>query len=366
MKKTILSILLIMLVVTMVSFGVSCKGTTAETTAAATAAEETTAAATAAEETTAAATTAEETTAVAGPKETTEHPFFIYQLALSVGSDYMVECADTWTKACEEKGYKLQLFDVKDFSLELAITQFDEMIAMKPDVIVCQEMDPKAEGPSFQKAQDQGIPVIVWAGVPDRSIWPSVTCVASASFVGQGKTAAELLIEGMKKKFGENLAGRKVVVLQGKMGTGTAQQREEGIIATLHDQAPELEIIDEQSAEFNQVKGAEVMEAWLAKFDQIDGVISHDDTCLSVAAQTAEDAGRAADTVFVGIGGTKNLSYPLVKSGLLYGLAAQPASTLTLKGLEMAERVYAGEEVPFINNITNEKVTADNVDSYLE
>ena len=106
-----------------------------------------------------------------------------------------------------------------------------------------------------------------------------------------------------------------------------------------------------------------IMESWVLKYPNIDGVFGHDDT-LAVGAADAAKAAGITDIVIIGIGGSGE-GLAAVKSGDLYGTNLQSPVEDAKLAMEKAVAIANGEEVKdFFYYIPIPKVTMENVDQF--
>jgi ribose transport system substrate-binding protein len=123
-----------------------------------------------------------------------------------------------------------------------------------------------------------------------------------ASFSGpdnitQGARSAEIMCDKFKAMGIEDEA--RIVQISGQPGYTTAIERAKGFEDRLPEVCPNVTLVETQPGDWNREKSQRVMEAFLVKYDDIDGVYSGDDNMGVGALNAAKAAGRDG-IIFVG------------------------------------------------------------------
>jgi ribose transport system substrate-binding protein len=105
------------------------------------------------------------------------------------------------------------------------------------------------------------------------------------------------------------------------------------------------------------------MEAFLVKYDDIDGVYSGDDNMGVGALNAAKAAGRTEGIIFVGATNFA-VGYDAMERGEYWGSIYQSPVDDAEAALQTALDVLAGEDVPFLNYFDTPKITQDNMDEF--
>ena len=108
------------------------------------------------------------------------------------------------------------------------------------------------------------------------------------------------------------------------------------------------------------VGAAEVMEAFLVKYDDIDGVYAGDDNMGVGALNAAKAAGRAGDIIFVGATNF-SVGYEAMEAGEYWGSIYQSPVDDAKAALQTAIDILGGKELPFLNYFDTPKITQDNM-----
>ena len=154
----------------------------------------------------------------------------------------------------------------------------------------------------------------------------------------------------------------KVVHITGQPGCTTAIERALPFNDRLPEVCPNVEQIDEQPGDWNREKSQQVMEAFLVKYDDIDGVYSGDDNMGVGAMNAAVAAGREGIT-FVGATNFA-VGYEAMAAGTYWGSIYQSPVDDAEAALKSAIDLLSGEELPFLNYFDTPKITQDNMTEF--
>ncbi|HEY4543739.1 MAG TPA: ribose ABC transporter substrate-binding protein RbsB, partial [Tissierellaceae bacterium] len=222
----------------------------------------------------------------------------------------------------KELGIELIVLDSQDDSAKAA-ANMEDLITRGVDLILVNPTDSDAIVNSVMLANDEGIPVIT----VDRAAngGEVLSYIASDNIAG-GKMAAEFIIE--------QLGGSgKVVELEGIAGTNAARERGEGFNEGI--EGTELEVVAKQTADFDRVKGLEVMENILQSQPEIDAVFAHNDEMALGALEAIKASGR--DIIVVGFDATDD-AVASVEAGELAATVAQQPELIGEMGIDAAVR----------------------------
>jgi len=346
-KKIIWGLVVVMLVSLLLA-GTSCKAqaTTTTTVVETTKAEETT--------TTAAETTAAETTVA-------EKVPFVVHLGVRHGFPYRTAIEDTIIATAKEMGIKFQQFDC-DLDIQKHFQQLQDAMLLKPDAIIFPILDAKAYVEPVKNAFDKGFKIIAETANIDPSGYPYIKAFVGPDAETQGRLAGELMIDALKAKFGD-IKGKKIVIIEGHAGEDAQILRSKGFEDVLKEMAPEVEVLDKQAADWDKQKALSIMEDYLVKYKQIDGLYAQDDPMGVGAIEAIKAAGRLDKIVVIGIGGSKD-GIASIKAGEMYGTVLQSPYIGGKLVVEIAVKVAKGEEVEFLNIQPLPKITKENVADY--
>lgn len=218
--------------------------------------------------------------------------------------------AAAWAKGAGDElavydNVSFQTFDGKA-SAETQTQIISDLITQDYDAIILQAADSAALASSVKQAEAAGIPVITLNLDADT---PHAGLIAMVDYEA-GKLVAQKMAEGM------NDAG-KVVIIQATAGATRGENLESGFRDEMANHSG-IEILDAQSGEWLTEKANVVMNDFLTKYSQIDGVFCHNDAMAEGASQAAEAAGRLEGMQIWGADGeSKALEY--IEQGKMTG-----------------------------------------------
>ncbi len=237
------------------------------------------------------------------------------------------------------------------------IAQMQDLIQQKVDVIIIWPTNGKAVVPAVRKAKKAGIPVVVTNSNIAKEGQQFIVSFSGPNNIQQGKEAAQEMCQGLKEH-GKAKTG-KIVQISGQPGYTTAIERAKGFEDELPKVCPDVKLMETQPADWNREKAQRVMENFLTKYDEIDGVYSGDDNMGVGALNAAKAANRAKDIVFVGATNFA-VGYEAIARGEYYGSVYQSPVDDAQNALDTAIRVAKGEKVPKLNYFKTPKITIHN------
>lgn len=341
MSKKIFSIILIACIVLVYGIiGIGCKKATTETTAAET-------------------TKASETTAAKA-----EFPGKkVALLVLGINTPYLPPYMETAKKGFADAKISLSVFDA-NFDAALQASQMDDAIAQNPDLIVLFPLDVKAMSPGIKKAFDKGIPILVDNNQVVKDDEKYTVAYVGPNNYQEGVLAAELMNDA--------LSGQgKVVVIEGAPGQEAQIQRLKGFEDSLAKLNSKIEILAKQTANWVKADATKVMEDFLVRYKDLNGLYAEDDT-MAVGGWVAINEAKIekGKIKIVGVGGSKE-GLAAIKDGVMYGTVLQSpvfeAKLVLEKSFEILSKgLKAGEKLdPYLNYQPLPKIDSKNVDQYL-
>ena len=211
----------------------------------------------------------------------------------------------------EANGYKL-IFDDAQQKQENQIAAIRNFIQQEVGYIVLAPVTETGWDTVLQEAKDAGIPVIIvdrMINVSDDSLF---TAWVGSDFRSEGDKAAAWIVDNFKDK------NVNIVHIQGTIGSSAQIGRTAGLEDAVTKNS-NLKIIAQQSGEFTQAKGQEVMESVLKQNDKIDVVYCENDN----EAFGVIDALEAAGKTYGKDGDIKIVSFDATKAGLTDTLAGK-------------------------------------------
>ena len=236
------------------------------------------------------------------------------------------------------------------------IAQVQDLIQQEVDAIIIWPTNGEAVIPAVREAFNAGIPVIVTNSNIAEAGFDFVASFSGPDNVTQGSRSAEIMCDKFIEMGIENEA--QVVQISGQPGYTTAIERQSGFDDRLPEVCPNVTIVETQPGDWNREKSQTVMEAFLVKYDDIDGVYSGDDN-MGVGAMNAAIAAGRDGIIFVGATNFA-VGYEAMERGEYWGSIYQSPVDDAEAALQTAIDVINGEEVPFLNYFDTPKITQDN------
>ena len=260
----------------------------------------------------------------------------------------------------EENGYNL-IFDDAQQKQENQLTAIRNFIQQEVDYILLAPVTETGWDTVLQEAKDADIPVIIvdrMVDVSDDSLY--TTWIGTDSLL-EGRKAAEWLNAYTTAK-GIDAKDVNIVDIQGTIGSTAQIGRSKGLEEGVDNYGWNL--LAQQSGEFTQAKGQEVMESMLKQYDNINVVYCENDNEAFGAIDAIEAAGK---TVGSGIanGEIMVMSFDTTNAGLTDTLAGKIACDVECNPLhgpraeELIKALEAGEEVEKLNYVDEEIFAAD-------
>lgn len=285
-----------------------------------------------------------------------------------LGSESVFRTANTASiqeTLTKDNGYFL-IFENARQKQENQIKSIRSFISQQVDYIIFSPVTTDGWETVLQEAKDAGIPVILvdrMVSVTDHSLY---TTWIGSNFEEEGENAGKWLEEHLRKE-GRANEQINIVILQGTMGSSAKIGRSIGF-DTIAEQNPNWNILAQEGADFTTLKGKEVMEMMIRKYDDIDVVVSQNDDMTFGAIEALEESGRKVNVD----GGTLMLSFDAVHEALEMvqeGKISVDVECNPLQGeyiSRVIQQLENGEEVEKAYYVDEMVFTQENVGEYLD
>ncbi|ARU02544.1 sugar ABC transporter substrate-binding protein [Yoonia vestfoldensis] len=240
------------------------------------------------------------------------------------------------------------------------LAQMEDLIQQQVDAIIIWPTNGEAVIPAVRRAHNAGIPVVVTNSNIAEQGFDFIRSFSGPDNVTQGSRSAEIMCERFTALGIQDEA--RVVQISGQPGYTTAIERQQGFDDRLPEVCPNVTLVETQPGDWNREKSQQVMEAFLIKYDDIDGVYSGDDNMGIGALNAARAAGREG-IVFVGATNFA-VGYDAMAEGDYWGSIYQSPVDDAEAALQTAIDILNGEDVPFLNYFDTPKITQTNMDEY--
>ena len=185
-----------------------------------------------------------------------------------------------------ENGYNL-IFDDAHQKQENQIAAIRNFIQQEVDYIVLAPVTESGWDTVLQEAKDAEIPVIIVDRMVDVSDDSLYTAWVGSNFKLEGQKACEWLKQYAAAK---NMSEVNIVDIQGTIGASAQIGRTEALNEAV--EANGWNLLAQQTGEFTQAKGQEVMESMLKQYDNINVVYCENDNEAFGAIEAIKAAGK--------------------------------------------------------------------------
>lgn len=170
-----------------------------------------------------------------------------FMVTFNSGFSYWRECFRGFEDAANLLGVKASYGGATRYDLNDALTEFEQIVALKPTGIAVTAMDPEAYAPIIDRAMEEGIAIVTFD--IDSPSSNRYTFLGTEDFEA-GATAA--------RHVGDELGGTGKVAALSNLNQLNIVERVDGFVATLEAEYPGIEVVqiaeggaDETEAAFN-------------------------------------------------------------------------------------------------------------------
>jgi ribose transport system substrate-binding protein len=214
------------------------------------------------------------------------------------------------------------------------IAQIDTFIRQRPDILIVAPNERSALTQVMGDAMEAHLPVIC---LERDIVLPNYTTYVRADNAEIGRMVGRFLVDALKKR---NAAPRgNVVFLRGLLGVEAEIHRDHGA-RDLLAHYPEIHIIADPVANWNQAEAKDRMTEVLRVNSKIDAVYGHNDPMAVGGYLAARELGREHEMIFVGVdglggpaGGIKKVVDGVLQATFIYPLAVDKAFEISMKML---------------------------------
>ncbi|MTW87924.1 ribose ABC transporter substrate-binding protein RbsB [Virgibacillus dakarensis] len=263
----------------------------------------------------------------------------------TLNNPFFVTLRDGAEKAANEKGFELVTSDAQD-DPSTQLSDIEDLLQQDIDALLVNPVDSEAIVSAVELANNADIPVIT---VDRSSEGGEVAAHIASDNVEGGKMVGEFIAE----QLGEE---GKVVELEGIPGASATRERGQGFHEIVDDMDG-IEIVANQTANFDRTEGLSVMENIIQSTDQIDAVFAHNDE-MALGALEALEAKGVSDVIVVGFDATDD-AVEAVEGGRMDATIAQKPELIGESAIETAEKVVKGEKVEEFIPVELELITPD-------
>ncbi|MDO8212067.1 sugar ABC transporter substrate-binding protein [Conexibacter sp. CPCC 206217] len=245
-----------------------------------------------------------------------------------------------------------------NFNQDKQVSQFADLLAQHPDVIVAYPLLPSALAARVREAQAAGIPIVTNDTPPDASLplEPGYdTNVHQGLDIARYRIAQAVARESPGATYA--LLGQSLPVPSLRYAMDRSHY--------WGDRFGNRFVGEVDAADDTPNAGQQAMTALLAKYPDVDYVIAYNDTAAEAASAVARSSGKT-DVKIVGDGGDAT-AVRMIKSGQLWGTYGPDERGIGVQQAIAAYDLATRQHLPLPRNIvitSGTMVTRDNVDDY--
>lgn len=258
----------------------------------------------------------------------------------------------------------VEVRDLTTMDAGTAVTNFNQAVSSKPDLIVAALLDTAAMVVPIEKAKQAGIPVLVFDGRPDPANEDDVLQVLSDN-AALGTAAADNLVEGLQAQGKDS---GNIIVITGTKSGYASQDRMAAFDETMAEN-PSYEVIEVQDGNWDPALTGKIATQLFAKYgcDGIQGAYGMADYMALAIIASAKQAGCAVggdDGLIVTSSNCFKAGIDAIKAGELYGTATEDPGTIAEQTADYILRYFNDENPPKKETVQEERVTAENVSEF--
>ncbi len=172
-----------------------------------------------------------------------------------------------------------------------------------------------------------------------------------------GVLAAEWIAEQL------NYEGQVAVVV-GKVSAYAARERTSGFVDTIAEIAPDIEVVAQQSADWDRQTAKELTETWLTQYPELDAVFSNnDDMALGVVEAVREYEKESGIHIYVvGVDGNSE-AYESIRNGGQDATVDSFPYYMGRVAMEYMVRQLSGQDMPKVVWTPQALISSENIDS---
>jgi len=283
-----------------------------------------------------------------------DKPKTIAIIVSTLNNPWFVFLAETAAAESKKLGYEAKIFDSQN-NTATETEHFENAIVSGFDAILFNPTDAEGSVSNVLKAKEAGVPVFCM----DREI--NATGAATSQILSDSYsgcvTIGKYFVELMHKK-------GKYAELLGLVGDNNTWARSKGFHSVI-DNYPGLQMVAQQSADFDRNKALEVMESILAAHPDIEAVFCGNDAMAMGTYQALAAAGKEKQVKVFGFDGADDV-VDAIKDGKIAATGMQFPAVMAITAAQYADEYFKGKrDFPEKMPVGVEMVEKQNVNNYL-
>ena len=239
----------------------------------------------------------------------------------------------------EKVGVRRLIVTNANSQLNKQISDIQDLVARGVDALIVAPLNSEGLEPALRAARQRDVPVIT----VDRKLTGPEFCRDWVTFIGsdfveQGRRAADAMI---KATGGQG----NVAILLGSSGNNVTEDRNEGFLQRLREQAPEMKVVAQQTGNFLREEGQEVTEQLIQANPEIDAIYAHNDEMALGALVALRSSGKqpGQEVKVVSVDGTRNAVRAITRGDMAAVIESNPR--FGPLAFQVLERFWSGQPV---------------------
>ncbi|HEV7435263.1 MAG TPA: sugar ABC transporter substrate-binding protein [Pseudorhizobium sp.] len=262
-----------------------------------------------------------------------------------------------------QDGVTLQIEDAQN-DVAKQLDQINNFVASGVDVIIVNPVDTSATEAMTKAAEAAGVPLVYVNREPiNVDTLPDNQAFVASNEQESGTLETKEVCRLLSEK-GKNPA--RIYIMMGELSNQAAVMRTQDIkdVMTSGECQVELQIIDEQTANWSRDEAQDLMTNWLSTGEKFDAVISNNDEMALGAIQAMKAANVSMEDVVVGGVDATQDALAAMEAGDLDVTVFQDAAGQGKGAVDAALKLAKGESVDQKVYIPFQLVTSDNIADY--
>jgi inositol transport system substrate-binding protein len=264
-------------------------------------------------------------------------------------NEFIINIQDKLRAKAKEMGVELIEADGQG-KAENQIAQVENFISQKVDAIILNPFDKDGDAPAVDKAVAANIPIIVVNA--QVSNLDKATAFVGSDDVEAGRIEMQYMADQIGGK-------GNIVIIHGANGHSAEVGRTKGNKEVLA-KYPDIKVLAEQTGNWDRAQSLTLMENWLQKYPDLNGVVGQNDEEALGAYKAIEAAGKQKDIKVIGIDAIPD-ALKAVEEGKFIATVFQDAGGQGAGAVEIAVKAVKGEKFEFNTYIPFQLVTKENL-----
>lgn len=271
----------------------------------------------------------------------------------TLNNPWFVVLGESAAERARELGYETTIFDSQNNTSKEA-EHFENLIAAGYSAILFNPTDSEGSVSNVKRAKDAGVPTFCMDREVNSLDGPA-SQIISDNFSGCVELG-EYFVRKLNKK-------GKYVELLGLVGDNNTWNRSKGFHSVV-DHFPQLEMVAQQSADFDRSKAMEVLESVLQSNPDIDAVFCGNDAMAMGAYQALIAAGKEKNVMVFGFDGANDVMNAIADKKIM-ATAMQSPKEMARTAANLADQYIKGKrDFSKKTPLAVEVVTQENISDF--